>query len=100
MSLQHGTVSIYQHTNPGNATDPAIGFWVCFTPQARQAVPTPIPNATLAQLSASYVNPFATQAAAQTCVNAIAAYYQSQNALVVAPSVNPNDVLVGSPVTI
>ena len=110
MALQHYALTIWNHVNPNNASDPANGFYVCKQVATYQngvlaAIPGSTPQpATTAEMSAlvpGSSNPFSTQAAAQAVIDAAVAYYASQNKAVVAPGVTGSvDTLVAGPVLV
>jgi len=106
MSLQHYVITVYQHTNAGNPSDPNIGYWLRWQPADNvngtitakpNSVASPVPNNQMAALVPGSSNPFPTLAAAQAVITAAQAYYAAQNAQVADVSV---DTLVYGPITL
>lgn len=97
--LPHGSVAIFQHTNPGDSTDPSIGFWICLMPGGGSKY-TPITAAQLNAVSPGTTHPIPTLAAAQNVITQIQAYYAATYNRLVQPGVNGNDVMQGTPITV
>jgi hypothetical protein len=104
--LKNYLLSVYQHENPGNPSDPGIGFSVYWLPARNDgttinplpgAVAQPMPVSEIQNILPGAVNPFATLAGAQEFITAAQAYYAAQNAQVVSPA---TDTLVFGPLAV
>lgn len=96
--VHHYALTIYQHTNPFDSTDPNIGFWVCV--QVSPDGQTVLPNSSPTPVPASFnmANPYADMDSAQAAINTFIAQQQAENARAVAPENNAVDSLVFGPV--
>lgn len=92
-------LSVFEHVNPNDTADPGIGFWVCSQPNIPSAVPTPVSSDLLTAAGVTTTQPFATKAAAQAALQAIAAYEAGQMATKVVGTPGSADAMVYGPFT-
>ncbi len=98
MSVQHFAFTVYQHTNPLNAADPANGFYACYQPSldgvtaAPGSKPVPVPA------SKGAANPYVDLASAQAFIATLQTAVTNANAAVADPSNPATNTLVYGPV--